>query len=57
MFNGINNDLFIGTHIESQKSDIVNSGSIQGSFSNEIIDSPDFFSGEETRVGYLTLRK
>ena len=53
MFNGIHNDLFIGTHIESQNNDIiVNSGSIQGSFSNEIIDSPDFFSGEET-VGYL----
>ena len=53
VFNGIHNDLFIGTHIESQNNDIVvNSGSILGSFSNEIIDSPDFFSGEEA-IGYL----
>ena len=53
VFNGIHNDLFIGTLIESQNNDIVvNSGSILGSFSNEIIDDPDFFSGEEA-VGYL----
>ena len=46
VFNGIHNDLFIGTLIESQNNDIVvNSGSILGSFSNEIIDDPDFFSG------------
>ena len=52
-FNGIHNDLFIGTLIESQNHDIVvNSGSILGSFSNQIIDSPDFFSGEES-TGYL----
>jgi len=52
-FNGIHNDLFIGTLIESQNHDIiVNSGSILGSFSNQIIDSPDFFSGEES-IGYL----
>ena len=51
VFNGIHNDLFIGTHIESQNNDIVvNSGSILGSFSNEIIDSPDFFEG--TDYGY-----
>ena len=37
----------------SQNHDIVvNSGSILGSFSNQIIDSPDFFSGEES-TGYL----
>ena len=52
-FNGIHNDLFIGTLIESQNHDIiVNSGSVLGSFSNQIIDSPDFFSGEES-IGYL----
>ncbi|MGB1186058.1 MAG: T9SS type B sorting domain-containing protein [Flavobacteriaceae bacterium] len=52
-FNGENNDLFIGTLIESQNHDIVvNSGSILGSFSNQIIDSPDFFSGEES-IGHL----
>ena len=51
VFNGTHNDLFIGTHIESQNNDIVvNSGSILGSFSNEIIDSPDFFEG--TDYGY-----
>ena len=51
VFNGTYNDLFIGTHIESQNNDIVvNSGSILGSFSNEIIDSPDFFEG--TDYGY-----
>ena len=54
VFNGIHNDLFIGTHIESQNNDIVvNSGSILGSFSNEIIDSPDFFFGEKS-IGYLS---
>ena len=48
VFNGIHNDLFIGTHIESQNNDIVvNSGSILGSFSNEIIDSPYFFEGPD----------
>jgi gliding motility-associated-like protein len=48
VFNGTHNDLFIGTHIESQNNDIVvNSGSILGSFSNEIIDSPDFFEGPD----------
>ena len=48
MFNGIHNDLFIGTRIESQNNDIiVNSGSIQGSFSNEIIDSPYYFEGPD----------
>ena len=53
VFNGNNNDLFIGTLIESQNNDIVvSSGSILGSFSNEIIDSPYFFSGEEA-IGYL----
>ena len=37
VFNGTHNDLFIGTHIESQNNDIVvNSGSILGSFSNEL---------------------
>ena len=52
VFNGIHNDLFIGTHIESQNNGIVvNSGSILGSFSNEIIDSPDFFEGPD--YGYL----
>ncbi|MBF13271.1 MAG: hypothetical protein CMF46_02775, partial [Legionellales bacterium] len=54
VFNGINNDLFIGTLIESKNNDIVvSSGSIVGSFSNEIIDSPYFFSGEE-EIGYLS---
>tara|TARA_B100001564_G_scaffold14779_1_gene11516 strand:+ start:1223 stop:7771 length:6549 start_codon:yes stop_codon:yes gene_type:complete len=53
VFNGVNNDLFIGTLIESQNNDIVvNSGSIIGSFSNQIIESPEFFSGEED-FGYL----
>ncbi len=48
VFNGIHNDLFIGTHIESQNNDVVvNSGSILGSFSNEIIDSPYFFEGPD----------
>ena len=48
VFNGTHNDLFIGTHIESQNNDIVvNSGSILGSFSNEIIDSPYFFEGPD----------
>lgn len=64
VFNGIHNDLFIGTHIESQNNDIVvNSGSILGSFSNEIIDSPEFFEGPdygypngqgEKDLGYLS---
>jgi gliding motility-associated-like protein len=53
VFNGVSNDLFIGTLIESQNNDIVvNSGSIIGSFSNQIIESPEFFSGEED-FGYL----
>ena len=47
MFNGVDCERFIGTHITSQKNIIVNTGSIVGSFSNEIIDSPDFFEGEE----------
>ena len=34
-------------HTLSHKNIIVNTGSIVGSFSNEIIDSPDFFEGEE----------
>ena len=53
VFNGVNNDLFIGTLIESQNHDIVvNSGSILGSFSNQIIESPEFYSGEED-FGFL----
>jgi gliding motility-associated-like protein len=53
VFNGVNNDLFIGSLIESQNNDVVvNSGSIIGSFSNQIVDSPDFYAGEEA-IGYL----
>ncbi|MCH1432209.1 MAG: IgGFc-binding protein, partial [Flavobacteriaceae bacterium] len=52
LFEKENCDRFIGTRIQSQKDIVVNTGSILGSFSNEIIDSPDFFSGEEDS-GYL----
>ena len=52
LFNGNNNSLFIGTLIKSNNDIVVNSGSIIGSFSNQIIDSPDFFPGEED-FGYL----
>jgi gliding motility-associated-like protein len=52
LFTAENNALFIGTRIESQNDIVVNSGSIIGSFSNQIIDSPNFFSGEE-EIGYL----
>ena len=52
LFNEENCERFIGTRIQSQKDIVVNTGSILGSFSNEIIDSPDFFSGEEDS-GYL----
>jgi len=47
LFNGVDCGRFIGTRIVSQNDIVVNTGSIQGSFSNEIIDSPDFFEGEE----------
>ena len=50
LFNGNDNELFIGTLIESNNDIVVNSGSIIGSFSNQIIDSPDFL-GED--FGYL----
>ena len=52
LFNGNDNELFIGTLIESNNDIVVNSGSIIGSFSNQIIDSPNFFPGEED-FGYL----
>jgi gliding motility-associated-like protein len=52
LFTAENNALFIGTRIESQNDIVVNSGSIIGSFSNQIIDSPNFFTGEEA-IGYL----
>ncbi|MGB2471801.1 MAG: T9SS type B sorting domain-containing protein [Flavobacteriaceae bacterium] len=52
LFNGVNCDRFIGTRIQSQNDIVVNTGSILGSFSNEIIDSPDFYFGEED-FGYL----
>ena len=39
LFNGVNCDRFIGTRIQSQNDIVVNTGSILGSFSNEIIDS------------------
>ena len=52
LFNGVNCDRFIGTRIQSQNDIVVNTGSILGSFSNEIIDSPNFFNGEED-YGYL----
>ena len=52
LFNGNDNSLFIGTLIESNNDIVVNSGSIIGSFSNQIIDSPEFFPGEED-FGYL----
>ena len=53
LFNGQNNERFIGTHVKSQNHDIiVNSGSIIGSFSDEILDPaalPDgLFMGETT---------
>ena len=52
LFNGVNCDRFIGTRIQSQNDIVVNTGSILGSFSNEIIDSPDFFENEQD-FGYL----
>ena len=52
LFNGLNCARFIGTRIQSQNEIVVNTGSILGSFSNEIIDSPYFFDGEED-YGYL----
>ncbi|MFL2594001.1 MAG: hypothetical protein ACJ0PV_00220 [Flavobacteriaceae bacterium] len=45
LFSGPNCARFIGTQIQSQNNIIVNTGSILGSFSNEIIDSPDFYPG------------
>ena len=52
LFNEVNCDRFIGTRIQSQNNIVVNTGSILGSFSNEIIDSPDFFENEQD-FGYL----
>ena len=52
LFSGPNCARFIGTQIQSQNDIIVNTGSILGSFSNEIIDSPDFYPGERD-FGYL----
>ena len=52
LFNEVNCDRFIGTRIQSQNDIVVNTGSILGSFSNEIIDSPDFFENEQD-FGYL----
>ena len=52
LFEEENCERFIGTRIQSQKAIVVNTGSILGSFSNEIIDSPSFFSNEEDS-GYL----
>ena len=52
LFNGPNCDRFIGTRIQSQNNIVVNTGSIVGSFSNEIIDTPNFYPGEES-FGYL----
>ena len=52
LFEQENCERFIGTRIQSQNDIVVNTGSILGSFSNEIIDSPFFFDNEED-FGYL----